>query len=66
MSFFLEHPNFCLQLFVHVTGGPWILHTNGSNPSIYIEFGAVVAVLAVQVFLILILSVFARHTNLIL
>ena len=66
MSFFFEHPIFCLQLFVHITKGPWILHTNGSHSSIYIEFGAVLAVLAVQVFLILILSVLARHTNLML
>ena len=36
------------------------MHTNDSNPSIYIEFGAVVAV---QVFLIIILSVLARHAK---
>ena len=46
----------------YITGRPWILHTNDSNSSIYIALGAVVAV---QVFLILILSVLARHANVI-
>ena len=46
---------------VLITGGPSILHTNGSTSSIYFEFGAVVAV---QVLLTLILSVLARHANL--
>ena len=45
-----------------ITGAPCILHTNGSSSSIYIAFGAVVAV---QVFLVLIWSVLARHVNLI-
>ena len=44
-----------------ITGGSWILDTNSSNSSIHIAIGA----LAVQVlFIILILSVLARHVNL--
>ena len=39
------------------------MHTNnGSNRSIYIAFGAIIV--AVQVFLILVMSVLARHANL--
>ena len=59
-SFFLEHP--ILFEIVLVTGG-------GLNPGckslysfIYVAFGAVVAV---EVFIVFILSVLARHANLI-
>ena len=45
-----------------ISGGPRILDANRSNSSINIAFGAVAAV---EVFLILILSVLARHANLI-
>ena len=36
--------HFCLKLIVLIAGDPWILDTSRSNSSIYIAFGAVVAV----------------------
>ena len=47
---------------VFITGGPSILDTNRCNSFICIAFGAFVAI---QVFIILMLNVFARHANLI-